>query len=128
MNSHEDRRHNQRIPFETPVILTSGDEHVVAKLLDISLRGAMLRMPPQWDCPDVGEHSLELKLSQEANIHMSVVLNRRQGDIAGFHCLHIDVDSISHLRRLLELNTGDDGLVAREMADPSYQPPIPPKK
>jgi hypothetical protein len=33
----------------------------------------------------------------------------------GFHFTEIDADSMAHLRRLLELNTGDAGEIEREL-------------
>jgi hypothetical protein len=35
----------------------------------------------------------------------------------GLRWKHIDVDSLTHLRRLLELNLTDPGLLNRELAD-----------
>jgi hypothetical protein len=32
-------------------------------------------------------------------------------------CTEIDLDSITHLRRLLELNLGDPDLIERELSD-----------
>lgn len=47
---------------------------------------------------------------------MEVVLTRTQPQSLGFVCRHIDLDSISHLRRLVELNLGDEQLLERELA------------
>jgi hypothetical protein len=47
---------------------------------------------------------------------MEVVLTRAQPQSLGFVCRHIDLDSISHLRRLVELNLGDEQLLERELA------------
>ena len=35
----------------------------------------------------------------------------------GFYCQHIDIDSISHLHRLVELNLGNEKLLEREMSE-----------
>jgi hypothetical protein len=34
----------------------------------------------------------------------------------GLQCNAIDIDSISHLRRLIELNLGDDGQINKELS------------
>jgi len=34
----------------------------------------------------------------------------------GFICEHIDLDSITHLKRLVELNLGDEELLHRELS------------
>lgn len=35
----------------------------------------------------------------------------------GFRCDHIDLDSISHLKRLVELNLSDEALLERELSE-----------
>ena len=39
----------------------------------------------------------------------------RGADHLGIVCEHIDVDSASHLRRIVELNTGNEHLLEREI-------------
>jgi hypothetical protein len=36
-------------------------------------------------------------------------------DQIGFRCDHIDLESISHLKRLVELNLGDEAALEREL-------------
>jgi hypothetical protein len=36
--------------------------------------------------------------------------------VVGLHCRHIDIESLAHLRRLIELNLGDPALLERELA------------
>lgn len=38
------------------------------------------------------------------------------GEQAGLLCLTIDIDSVTHLRRLVELNLGDTDLLERELS------------
>jgi len=42
------------------------------------------------------------------------IANQRD-DMMGIVCEHIDVDSMTHLRRLVELNMGDTSLLEREL-------------
>jgi hypothetical protein len=39
-----------------------------------------------------------------------------EGPQAGLLCISIDIDSVTHLRRLLELNLGDPALLERELS------------
>jgi hypothetical protein len=48
---------------------------------------------------------------------MEVTLAHIKPPNAGFLCKNIDIESIAHLRRLMELNLGDMDLVNREIAD-----------
>jgi hypothetical protein len=35
----------------------------------------------------------------------------------GFHCMHIDLESITHLRKILEFNLGKPEMVEREITE-----------
>jgi hypothetical protein len=47
---------------------------------------------------------------------MQVKLTHEDPGQLGFVCQYIDLDSISHLRRLIELNLGDQEELDRELA------------
>jgi hypothetical protein len=47
---------------------------------------------------------------------MDVVIAHQQNDELGVRCVDIDLDSITHLRRLVELNLGETELLERELS------------
>ena len=47
---------------------------------------------------------------------MNCQLAHCHGRLAGLVCTSIDLDSITHLRRLVELNLGDPDLLDRELS------------
>jgi hypothetical protein len=51
-----------------------------------------------------------------ALIRMQTVVSHIEGDRLGLRCVSIDLDSISHLRRLIEFNMGEPDLIERELA------------
>ena len=51
----------------------------------------------------------------EICIQMQMRVVHERDNQLGLACQHIDVESISHLRRLLELNLGDASLLDREL-------------
>jgi hypothetical protein len=55
-------------------------------------------------------------LSPEATIVMAVSVAHQGAGRIGLDCTHIDIESAQHLRRLVELNLGDDALLHRELA------------
>jgi hypothetical protein len=57
-----------------------------------------------------------ISLAADTLVQMEVLLTRTDHELLGFVCQHIDLDSISHLRRLVELNLGDVSLLERELA------------
>ena len=58
---------------------------------------------------------LKLTLAEGSVIDMQVTVAHHEDGRIGFHCEAIDLESISHLRKLVELNLGDADLVNREL-------------
>ena len=114
----QERRKFWRATFNAPVKLVSDTATVDAMLDDISLKGALLEVPPEWQ-GKVGEQChLKLRLGgdQDMKIVMWGRITHVDGRKIGLLCESIDLDSITHLRRLVELNAGDPGLLDREMS------------
>lgn len=112
----EKRRFN-RIDFFADALLTQGERTWPCQLLDLSLKGALITTPDNLQA-EIGEvFLLELVLdSKEAvSIQMQVSVSHIENDHIGFRCDHIDLDSITHLRRLVELNLGDAELLDRDL-------------
>jgi hypothetical protein len=47
---------------------------------------------------------------------MDVLIAHHENEELGLHCKDIDIDSITHLRRLIELNLGNPALLERELS------------
>jgi len=115
----KEQRHFTRIPFDCDASIYEQDKHCWStQLLDISLNGVLVTRPQDWQ-PVIGDECrLRLKLNNSG-----VTIDMEQAAIAhihddriGFKCEFIDLDSITHLKRLVELNLGDPELVHRELA------------
>jgi len=117
-NTTDERRHFTRIPMERQVKLRCDGHEWSSQLLDISLKGALLQRPENYDGKSGDPCSLELLLEPMAMViaMQGRVIHSEQGYI-GFHCDNIDLDSISHLKRMVELNLGDASLLERELAE-----------
>lgn len=111
-----EKRHFTRIAFDARARLSQGEQDWPTQLLDISLKGALVARPENGDWHKGQPVSLYLLLSdEETEIHMEGhVAHQEQGHV-GIVCDHIDVDSASHLRRIVELNTGSEALLEREL-------------
>lgn len=114
---HEDNRQFTRIPFQSQVYLTGPTGNWYCTLLDISLRGVLISRPENWN-GNIDDHFLvELILSNSIiHIRMEVSVAHVEEEHVGFRCEHIDLDSITHLRRLVELNIGNTDILNRELA------------
>jgi len=115
-NAANDRRRFHRFAFDAPTEVTQGARRWVVELRDVSLKGLLVKRPPDWNGDPNQPFEATLDLGGGAHVTMEVVLTRTQDDLLGFVCRHIDLDSISHLRRLVELNLGDEELLERELA------------
>lgn len=111
-----ERRRFSRIPFHRPVRLDVGGGQATGELLDVSLKGALVEVPRGLDAPVGRPCSLAIRLDAGgAAIRMDGEIAHRRGMLLGVRCREIDLESIAHLRRLVELNTGDEELLHREL-------------
>lgn len=113
----ENRRQFTRISFQSPGQLFLVDGAHPVEVLDISLKGALIR-PLQPMFVRIGSNGvLHLTLDNgETDIRTGVTVVHHQGEAYGLANHEIDLDSATHLRRLLELNLGDESLLEREIS------------
>ncbi len=112
-----ERRRFFRAVYSTPARLQQGEHIWSTTLLDLSLQGALLARPKQWTDQNTGLFTLSFSLADsEIQINMEVEPTHLDSKKLGVYCHHIDIDSASHLRRLIELNAGDTELLLREFA------------
>lgn len=118
MSTNTQRRHFTRIPFDTDYRLHSidGKQLWQGMVIDLSIKGALLHRPDSFHANRGDKFLLELILNQEGmTIQMEVTVAHLHEIYVGFECHHIDIDSMTHLRRVLELNLGDPHLLEREI-------------
>jgi len=113
-----ERRRFSRIPFEAAVRLTHPSGNWSGKLVDISLKGILITRPQNWFQPGDESFLIEIHPPGDAfSIRMEMRMAHERGQMIGFECKHIDLDSVSHLRRLVELNLGSDAILQREFGE-----------
>lgn len=112
----ENRRQFTRIVFSGPARLFLADGEHPVDVLDLSLKGALIRPCAEMYTRIGGQGVLHLRLDGgETDIRMAVTVVHHQGDTYGLACHEIDLDSVTHLRRLVELNLGDESVLEREI-------------
>lgn len=116
MNTTTDRRQFLRSVFHAPVRLGLRGRETQGFLHDISLRGALVEVPASWDGRTGEACELRLELASDAVIVMEATVAHVEGRHVGLHCDHIDLDSMTHLRQLVERNTDDPVLLERDLA------------
>lgn len=115
-DDHAERRRFQRIAFDASTEISQDDQRWKVELQDLSLQGLLVERPADWEADPVRGFQVRIYLSFDANVYMEAELAWEREGLLGFACRHIDLDSISHLRRLVELNLGDADLLERELA------------
>jgi c-di-GMP-binding flagellar brake protein YcgR len=116
MTSNE-RRHYQRIPFIADAIMSDAQDQWNCVLEDISLKG-MLIVSPSGVTPQKDHvYTIELVLGEGATITMAATISHVNNDHWGLQWDNIDLEGLTHLRRLLELNMVDPAEMHRELAE-----------
>lgn len=110
------RRRFERILFDAPCELQSGDSVWHTQVLDISMKGLLVKRPADWQARLNHPFEVTVHLNdRDSGIVMAVELRHIEEDHLGFKCQYIDIESASHLKRLVELNLGDPALLDREL-------------
>jgi len=112
-----ERRKFTRIPFDTYAELRCAAGTFDSEIIDISLKGVLLKRPKELPLVIGDEVQVTiLGLNDSFTISISATLEHIEDDVLGLQYTGIDIDSATHLRRLVELNLGDTALLNREIA------------
>ena len=113
----QERRRFSRIDFDARVEIAQGDKNWQAQLLDISLKGLLLAKLGPYQLQPTTPILVKIILSDQTSIAMSAQVVHQTLEQLHLACVTIDIDSISHLRRLIELNIGDASAAERELSE-----------
>ncbi|HEX5805438.1 MAG TPA: PilZ domain-containing protein [Macromonas sp.] len=111
-----ERRQFWRAVFHAPVHVAAAGRVHKTQLLDLSLKGALIEAGPDWPLAVGDPCHVRLDLVPGISISMDATVAHLRGNQVGLRCDHIDIDSITHLRRLVELNAGSAAWLEREIA------------
>lgn len=110
-------RQYARIPFVAQVALHVQGQALQVHLLDIALKGALVQTSVPLPLVLYEKCRLELPLSDDGEgVTMSGSIVHLDRQYVGIACANMDLTSLTRLRRLIELNTGDVELMDRELS------------
>ncbi|WP_213875391.1 PilZ domain-containing protein [Pseudomonas sp. dw_358] len=112
-----ERRRFKRIAFDARTELKQGTHTWPVKLIDLSFKGLLIEKPEPWQGHTAEPFVADVYLGDEAKVEMHVLLAHDDHGQLGFRCEEIELESISHLRRVIELNLGDPKELEREFAE-----------
>lgn len=97
--------------------MSKGLDEWTSVLLDISLKGMLVDVPSEIKPDMQAIYSVELVLGEDVSIRMQAKISHVNDDYWGMQWENIDIEGLSHLRRLLELNLSDTEEMHREIAE-----------
>lgn len=115
-----EQRHFTRIPFDASVDLIHSNtgKKITTDLIDISFKGVLLEVPSDWKGKTGDNYTVHFPLAgDEVEINLAVSAVHSEGNHIGFKTEHMDLDSATHLRRIVELNLGNETLLERELSE-----------
>lgn len=110
-----ERRHFHRVAHDARATLSYAGRAWSCTVQDLSLKGCLVRLLTEWPVDPRQAYHLTIHLTDELSIGMNVACCRQEGLNVGLLCVNIDLDSVTQLRRLVELNLGDSALLERDL-------------
>jgi len=112
-----ERRNFQRVPFATEAEINCKEKKFLGELLDISLQGALIQgkgtIPIETG--NICQLAVQL-LNSEITLQFDVNLVHREENRLGFRFTGEDTETMTHLKRLLELNIGSSEILDKEIS------------
>lgn len=116
----QEQRHFTRIPFNASATLidSHSGQKLTAEVIDISLKGVLVKRPADWQGHAGGHFTLHITLEgSDIEINLAVIAVHCEEQHIGFRIEHMELEAASHLHRLVELNLGDESLLERELSE-----------
>ena len=116
MDSQDNRRYFSRVKFDSEVTLHFGGKAVKGILKDISLKGALVQLSSGMSVEKGDSCLFEFNLESTSIIlNINAVLVYYMGSDLGLRFDKIDLESMTHLRRLIEYNAVDPDEIQKEL-------------
>lgn len=111
-----ERRRFWRANFHTGAKLLTDDGEYAVQIEDLSLKGALVTLPAGSRAAADERCRLQVQLAADAVIMLWGRVAHIKGQQIGIKGESMDLDSVTHLRRLIELNVGDPVLLEEEIS------------
>ncbi|MCP4296292.1 MAG: PilZ domain-containing protein [Proteobacteria bacterium] len=114
----DNRRQFSRVDFNARIMLRKGDHDVNAALIDIALKGALVEIDDEFplNMDEICNFELHLNGTEIVLSIQAQLVYLSEDQKLGFKFIEMELDTLTHLRRLIELNIGDPKLVQKELS------------
>ncbi len=111
-----ERRRFSRIVYQAPATLVQESQTFESSVSDLSLHGLLLTCEQSQQLSLNEQVQVDFTLpDSEVNIQLTGLIVGVNGHVIRLSIENIDIESIGHLKRLVELNVGDDELLHRNI-------------
>ena len=111
-----ENRHFSRVGFEAETWLETSGKRFDVHLHDLSLKGALVSFDGQFPLAEGEICPLHIKLSgSDIVLSFQSRLLHIDGQNLGFKFEILDIESLTHLRSIMEANIGDTAIIDREL-------------
>ncbi len=117
-----EQRHYQRIGFRTEASIITSEATYACHLIDLALQGALFQCEAETPLAVGQKARLHIYLpDSDISLNFTAEMIHKHERFCGFLFLTEDVDTLVHLRRLLELNIGDTEKTDQEFSNWLHQ-------
>ena len=118
MKLEQERRRFERVLFETPAKLIDLEGEWPTKVLDLSLKGALVEIPANFNRSLGESFFLEIALNSDIIISMDCTIVYQREKFMGLQSNFVDLESITHLKRIISFNSNNSlDLLERDLSN-----------
>ena len=118
MKLEQERRRFERVLFETPAKLIDLEGEWPTKVLDLSLKGALVEIPANFNRSLGESFLLEISLNSDIIISMDCTIVYQREKFMGLQSNFVDLESITHLKRIISFNSNNSlDLLERDLSN-----------
>lgn len=111
-----DKRQFNRVIYSAHAMLKQGERQWPTDVLDLSLKGALIAYPDEFEADLEQAFELDIEMQgADRHILLEGSIVHSANHCLGLHAEHIDIESMTELRRIIELNLGDEALLQRDL-------------
>ncbi|AJE04009.1 PilZ domain-containing protein [Geobacter pickeringii] len=112
-----EQRRFRRVSFVTESFIAAGNQRLKATLEDLSLRGALLTLAEEPPFAPGDSCSVSIALANSNIVlEFEAEVAHLRGMQVGVKIVRIDLDSMTHLRSIIEFNSAEPDEVRKELS------------
>ena len=111
----QERRRFIRIICDLPALATDGESKVNVQIKDLSLMGVLAVSETPLDLSKGTHVRIDIHLGATLTISMDCAVSYVHENLIGLGTMRIDIDSITNLRRFIEMNGMSEELLHRDI-------------